>query len=105
MKLFIQNQVREALEHAQAGGQALHVYAAIAGMDAPACFRASQQWAHLFDYDRERLVQTARQLGVRVVVVHHEGLRGQHVDLCGRPLQRAIAASDEAPNGRSARRR
>jgi hypothetical protein len=82
------NNVREAQEHALQGGQALHVYGAL-DMPAPAVFKRHKTWAHLFDQDKGRLIKTARRLGVRVIKVHHEGRRGQHIDLCGRPLERA----------------
>lgn len=86
--------VREAQEHALQGGQALHIYRAL-DMPAPAVFKRNKVWAHLFDQDRERLIKTARKLGVRVIVVHHEGRRGQHIDLCGKPLERAKEHADD----------
>lgn len=94
MKLF--QDVREAQAHAAAGGQALHVYTALP-MPAPAVFKRHKQWGHLFDLDKARLVNTARRLGVRVIQVHHEGLKGQHIDLCGRPLAKAQEASRRQP--------
>jgi hypothetical protein len=53
--------------------------------------RARRPWAHLFDQDADRCEATARRLGVRVVVVHGRGTEVQHVDLCGKPLARAMA--------------
>jgi len=38
----------------------------------------------------ERLTATARQLGVRRIVVDQEKTEKQHVDLCGKVLERAI---------------
>lgn len=80
--------VREAQEYAAKGGQALHVYRALP-MKAPAVFKRHKMWAHLFDLDAERLVKAAKGLGVHVIKVHHEGRRGQHIDLCGAPLRKA----------------
>ena len=95
MKLFAQREVREAIEHAAAGGQALHVFdgriadALATVKPVPGCFRGRAEVAHLFDQDRARLAATVRRLGVRVVKVEREGQPGQHVDLCGGPLARA----------------
>ena len=103
MKQFGRRQIREALTHAYMGGQALHVYAAIS-MPAPNCFLKSKLWAHLFDQDLERLRATARQLGVRRIVIHQKGTEKQHLDLCGKPLQRAIEmANDGHQTGRKGR--
>lgn len=87
-----------AMECVARGGQALHVwvpkapgvYAEADGRKAPACFRRTKVWAHLMDADAERLEATARRLGVRRVVVSKRGHEHQHVDLCGKPLERAI---------------
>jgi len=81
-----------AINHARDGGQALHVFKAIEAWKAkaPAPFKATDTWAHLFDQDRERLEATAKALGVRQVFIHKAGTIGQHVDLCGKPLQKAI---------------
>ena len=57
----------------------------------PGCFQRSKRWAHLFGEDAGALERKARSLGVRRVVVSRRGQRGQHVDLCGKPLERAIA--------------
>lgn len=57
-----------------------------------ACFRKTnrQKWAHLCDDDMERLKALARRLGVKRIKVSKEGQRGQHIDLCGAPLRKAI---------------
>ena len=92
MKLFAEHQIHEALKHAAAGGQALHVFSPIwAGprKPIPLPFKRTSVWAHLLDQDKQRLVETARKLGVKIIVVECEGRLSQHVDLCGRPLQRA----------------
>lgn len=97
MKRF--TNVREALRYAAAGGQALHVYGALPGHfpGAPGVFKRYSVWAHLLDWDLERLVRTARGLGVRVIRVDRRGLAGQHIDLCGGPLEMAVrlCAGDE----------
>jgi hypothetical protein len=89
VKKFEKRQVCAALAFAQSGGQALHVYPALS-MPAPGCFTRSKLWAHLFDQDLERLTATARQFGVRRIVVDQEKTEKQHVDLCGKVLERAI---------------
>ena len=97
MKIFATMKLREAYAYAAAGAQALHVCdsAKFVTSDAPACFRRSRQFAHLFDQDRARLAATARRLGVRVVLVEYPGTPRQHVDLCGQPLARAIAEAHQ----------
>ena len=62
----------------------------------PACFHRARKWAHLMDLNRERLVETAIRLGVKKIVVANEGLRGQHIDLCGAPLEKAIKECESA---------
>lgn len=92
MKIFEQPQVHEAEQHALDGHQALHLFdgrIADAVPGAPRCFRNRREVGHLFDQDRERLVKTARRLGVRVIFVDRDGMPHQHIDLCGRPLERA----------------
>lgn len=93
MRRFEKREVREAIAYAEAGGQALHVWTPGEDMRrrAPVVFRNSQEWAHLIDYDLERLVWTVRRFGVRRVAVGRQGKRGQHVDLCGNPLRLALA--------------
>lgn len=96
MRRFEQRQIREALAHAAEGGQALHIWdpgphAAQTYPNAPAVFLQNRPWAHLIDDDLERLTATARRLGVRRVFVDRRGQRGQHVDLCGGPLDKALA--------------
>jgi len=96
MKRFEHREVKAALAHAAAGGQALHVWdpgpnAAQIYPKAPKIFLRHRPWAHLFDRDVERLKATARRLGIRRVYIDRRGDRGQHVDLCGKPLDRAIA--------------
>jgi hypothetical protein len=99
MKLFTTYEVEEAKAHAAAGGQSLHLHAIIPDRArAPRCFVQAvdrgEPIAHLFDQDRERLVRTARKLGVRVIFIDKEGTARQHIDLCGGPLRKAYAMLD-----------
>lgn len=99
MRHFESRQVEEARAYAEAGGQALHTHRVIVDRrKAPSCFvrevDAGRDIAHLFDRDEVRLVATARRLGVRVVKVERPARTGQHVDLCGVPLRRAMSLCD-----------
>jgi hypothetical protein len=93
MKLFQQRELKDAYLFAESGGQALHLCksASFVTSAAPNCFKRSTHLAHLIDYDIDRLMATARRLGVRVVKVERPNKSGQHVDLCDKPLDRAIA--------------
>lgn len=94
MKVFQQKELREAIEHSVAGGQSIHLMSgsfAYLRCDTPSCFKGRNQIAHLFDMNRERLVETVRRLGVRVIRVEREGTNKQHIDLCGKPLERALS--------------
>lgn len=90
MKLFEERAIRDAWDYAQQGGQALHLFSS-PGIypGAPAVFKRYKQAGHLFDFDRRRLVYTVRKLGVRCVVVSCSRTYKQHVDLCGKPLEKA----------------
>jgi len=66
----------------------------IALVDKPTETKRNKGWAHLFDQDKERLIATAKWLGVRVIKVEREGKSLQHIDLCGKPLQRAKVECD-----------
>lgn len=94
MRRFEIRQIRESVEFALAGGQALHVWTPSpewkSRPSVPLVFRRANLWAHLFDQDAERLVTTARQLGVKVIALERRGTRHQHIDLCGKPLERAL---------------
>lgn len=92
MKLFEERELRQADRWSQAGGQALHLFGH-PGLypGAPGCFKRTTRAAHLFDQDADRLSETARRLGVRRIVISHRGTFRQHVDLCGRPLKKAMA--------------
>jgi hypothetical protein len=91
MRLFEEREIMEAYKFATAGGQALHLFND-AGIypGAPAVFKRSRQAAHLFDQNTERLITTAKWLGVKKSRISHKGTPQQHIDLCGRPLKRAI---------------
>lgn len=99
MRIFQFREIEQAYDHAASGGQALHLHKVIVDYDkAPSCFVAAvargEDIAHLFDQDAKRLYQTAKTLGVRIIVIEHRGRRGQHVDLCGAPLRRAIERAE-----------
>lgn len=96
--LFEEREVREAIEYSLIGGTALHVHVYTAPRGAPSCFRksANQRMAHLLDQDAERVERLARRFGVRVISVEKRGTRHQHIDLCGKPLERATAAAVRA---------
>lgn len=93
MKLFEKREIRQAYEYARKGGQALHLFFGNPGLypGAPACFKKSTEAGHLFDYDRHRLIRTAKRLGVRNIRIGRLGRQGQHIDLCGMPLEKARA--------------
>jgi prepilin-type N-terminal cleavage/methylation domain-containing protein/prepilin-type processing-associated H-X9-DG protein len=102
MKKFDEIEVKEAVDYAAAGGQALHLHQIIPDRKkAPRCFVSAvdrgEDIAHLFDRDTERLKATARRLGVRVIFIHREGTDRQHIDLCAGPLKKAIAECDPEP--------
>ncbi len=86
MKLFQFHQIKEAKKYALAGGQALHLHSLNQGHPV---FRKYPVIAHLFDQDKERLILTVRKLGVRIIKIDRESQPFQHIDLCGKPLERA----------------
>lgn len=86
MKRFEMRQIREAIEYAKQGGQALHVHTLNSGHR---LFRRYPVIGHLFDQNTNRLIYLAYQLGVRVVKVEHQGTPKQHIDLCGKPFELA----------------
>ena len=93
MKVFQERELKQALAHAASGGQAIHLMSgryAYLRSDTPNCFKGREIIAHLFDQDVQRLVKTIRRLGVRSVRVERTGTDRQHVDLCGKPLERAL---------------
>jgi hypothetical protein len=68
---------------------------------APIAFRGSRMWGHLFGDDADELVRLAKIFGVRRPFVHRQGKRGQHVDLCGRPLGLMMQGITEAGEKKS----
>ena len=94
MKYFGSKEIHEARQHALDGGQALHENplhtSQTLARHVPACFERSARAAHLFDQDVARLISTARRLGVVRIFVDCRGGKSQHIDLCGKPLQRAL---------------
>lgn len=95
MKAFECREIEEAIAYAEAGGQALHLHQIIVDYQkAPRCFvdavERGEDIAHLFDRDRMRLRRTAMGLGVNTLCLEHPNTSNQHIDLCGKPLQRAM---------------
>src|SRR4030042_340467 len=90
MKIFEEHQIKDAYAYAREGGQSLHLFSSPGVYPGcPECFKRIREAAHLIDYDTDRLISTAHLLGVRVIRVGRRGRRGQHVDLCGKPLMKA----------------
>jgi hypothetical protein len=97
MRVFEYREVKEAIAYALEGGQALHRVRnppESLRARAPLVFRQAKEWAHLIDHDLARLKKTARRLGIRKICVDRVGQRGQHVDLCGEPLRKAIIEAE-----------
>lgn len=99
MKKFSFRDIEAAVSHAADGHQALHLHGVIVDWEsAPECFRVAVSnnnvIGHLFDQDAARLISTAKRLGVRVVYVDSAGTPFQHIDLCRKPLERAVAECD-----------
>jgi len=90
MKQFDSRNVLKAIQYALDGGQSLHIWRGEWPDPKPSCFVNGQLWGHLIDQDVARLITTAKRLGVRNIVVANRGRRTQHVDLCGKPLTRAV---------------
>jgi hypothetical protein len=97
MKTFIGNRtIRLALTYSLAGGQALHIwYPSDEKEETPICFTHYHVWAHLFDQNLARLRNLASILGVNQIVVERLGQKGQHIDLCGKPLIKAIDLAEK----------
>lgn len=97
MKTFLDmHSLREAIEYSLHGSQALHVWQPTSDYkEIPKCFKQYHIWAHLFDQDTQRLVETGKALGVKCIKIEHEGKAGQHIDLCGQPLLRALDLAEK----------
>ena len=81
MKQFDKEQLREALNCAMEGGQALYLCTVDSGL--------------LYDQDKFRLKHFARRLGVpNPVRIDCEGRRQQHIELSGKPFDKACAQAD-----------
>lgn len=97
MKVF--DNIRKALQYSLTGGQALHVWSpTVIYSDAPRCFKRCKVWAHLFDNDVKRLTETAKNLGISCISIERQGKIGQHIDLCGKPLEKALDTIDKEIN-------
>ena len=94
MKRFEARKIRDAYKFSQAGGQALLIPGfACNWPGAPKCFR-NKKYGYLLDQNYLRLKETASRLGVRVIKVDKQGDPQQHVNLCGRPLERAMKEAE-----------
>lgn len=103
MKLFDQRTdryaARKAKQYAEEGGQALHLWQPTGPFmkKAPAAFKKDKNnklWGHLMDRNTKRLKKDVRKFGVKKILIGREGRSGQHIDLCGIPLKRAIEACE-----------
>lgn len=95
-KLFGETDIFEAYKFAETGGVALHVFGGAAAYPgAPACFKRCSEAGHLFDRDIKRVKELAAIFGVCNVKVSHKGSSKQHVDLCGKPLKKAVEMCEE----------
>lgn len=95
MKLYTaRSDFKQAIADAENGDQALFTHAW--GMSSgPKCFQAAKIIGKLFDQHAARLEVTARSLGVRRVKICRLGHPWQHVDLVGKPLERAIERAEK----------
>jgi len=93
LKKFEVRELKEAIAHAANGHQAVHLHT-ICPPTAPLCFKKTisqgKPIAHLFDNDVDRLIRTVKVLGVNVIKVEREGTDKQHIDLCGKPLDKLL---------------
>lgn len=92
IKPFYRKELNAALDYVAAGGQALIVHA-WNGASTVGPFGRPQIIGKLFDLDADRLAKTAERLGVRRIVLCRESTEKQHIDLVGRPLERAKRAA------------
>lgn len=78
MRLFGPTEIKAAYQHAGDGHQALYV-------------RRKSSSAWLIDHDIERLISTAKRLGVQHIYVGRARLPGQYIELKNATLDRATA--------------
>lgn len=88
--LFRSQDILKTRNHVEAGGIALHVWRGKCHHAKPICFTDGELWGHLLDMDEERLIATARRLGVQRIHVSNKGKATQHIDLCKGPLGKAM---------------
>lgn len=91
MKRFEMRQLKEAIDFSMQGGQSLHVHTLNNGHR---MFKRYPLIGHLFDQDEQRLRSLAKKLGVNVIKVEHINTPKQHIDLCGKPFEKAINMVD-----------
>jgi hypothetical protein len=93
IRVFSQPEMHAAIEHAAAGGIAVHLHCFVFP-NSPKCFRdavARGEWiAHVFGQDADELAALARAVGVRRTYIDRPGTPRQHHDLCGTPLKRLL---------------
>lgn len=105
LRAFRTLELNDAYKFASEGGAALHLHNIIVNYQrAPKCFirdvRAGKPIAHLFHADALVLNQLAKQLGVKVILIERPGQHGQHIDLCGAPLVKALALCENPEEAR-----
>ena len=87
MKQFEMKDLKTAKDYSLQGFQALHIHTLNAGHP---LFRRYSKIGHLFDMNKITLIATAKRLGVRIIKVEREGETEQHIDLCGKPFEKAM---------------
>lgn len=97
MRLFTTKQLRAAIQYAKEGGQALHVHPFTSGHR---LFARYNEAGHLFDQNFDRLVLTAKRLGIRVIKVERIGTDKQHIDICATPLALAKRLCEVVKGGK-----
>ena len=95
MQLFKRRELRQALQYAAEGGQALFIHKWTGGDDSPKHFRYSQMIGKLFDHDKKRLIQAAYSLGIHIIKIDREDTEYQHIDLARTALERALMRAEK----------
>ena len=102
IRVFQQSEIHDARAFAAQSDDnvAVHLHRMLIPT-APACFvrdiRAGKPIAHVFCRNVTLLQQLARRLGVRIVKIDRPATASQHVDLCGRPLEKLLAELEATP--------